>query len=72
MRGLAPLAWFFPHQPFVLVHAIAPQYSQYGSIPTLGTQYIVLITERYSKITRAVPAAKKISSHIAHILLDSS
>lgn len=32
---------------------------------TLGRQYIVVITDRYYKVTRSVPTAKKMASHIS-------
>lgn len=35
-----------------------------------GNQYIVMITDKYSKLTRAIPNSKILSTHMSNIFLD--
>lgn len=44
-----------------------------GPLPktALGRQYIFVITDQYSKVTRAITTDKRTASHIASILRDS-
>lgn len=44
-----------------------------GSLPRLadGNQYAIISNDRYSKLTRALPASKTSSVHVANVFIDS-
>lgn len=44
-----------------------------GPLPTTlnGIQFVVVLTDRYSKVTRAVSTARKTGTHIASTFMDN-